>query len=201
MLHPAGIIFLLRRVDPAEPPGAFTGVVDVEWVPTSRWTAPTPSCTSTPGLGSPRPATSALGLGSPLQHLHRDWGSPLPHLRQDWAHRCNICTATGLTPPTSSPGLGSPCPHLRRDWAHPCHICTRTQVPLSWTEAAPSPVTVDWVSPPRDLLLVRPDCAVGIPVIINASSALGRGTVRFFVEVRANRHAAARLHVELSIVD
>ena len=168
MLHPAGIIFLLRRVDPAEPPGAFTGVVDVEWVPTSRWTAPTPSSTAAPGLGSPL---------------------------------CHICAGTGLTAATSAPGLGAPLPHLHRDWAHRCHICTRTQVPLSWTEAAPSPVTVDWVSPPRDLLLVRPDCAVGIPVIINASSALGRGTVRFFVEVRANRHAAARLHVELSIVD
>ncbi len=165
-------------------------------------------------------------LAGPRQHLRphlrRESAHPgLPHLRWDWAHRCNICAGTGRTAatsapglgsplqhlhrdwahPTSSPGLGSPCPHLRRDWAPPCHICTRTQVPLSWTEAAPSPVTVDWVSPPRDLLLVRPDCAVGVPVIINASSALGRGTVRFFVEVRANRHAAARLHVELSIVD
>ena len=32
------------------------------------------------------PATSALGLGSPLPHLHRDW-----------PHRCHICTGTGLT--------------------------------------------------------------------------------------------------------
>jgi hypothetical protein len=40
------------------------------------------------------------------------------------------CTGTGLTPPTSAPGLGSPLPHcprtgphrlphLRRGWAHP----------------------------------------------------------------------------------
>ena len=63
--------------------------------------------------------------------------TPVPHLHRDWAHRCHICTGTGLTPATSAPGLGSPlphlhrdwarsCPHLRRDWAHPCHICTGT---------------------------------------------------------------------------
>jgi hypothetical protein len=43
---------------------------------------------------------------------------------------CHICTGTGLTPPTSAPGLGSllspsapgprwPRPHVRQDWAHP----------------------------------------------------------------------------------
>ena len=26
--------------------------------------------------------------------------------RRDWAHRCHICTGTGLTPATSAPGLG-----------------------------------------------------------------------------------------------
>ena len=31
-----------------------------------------------------------------------------PHQRQDdWAHPCHICGGTGLTPPTSAPGLGS----------------------------------------------------------------------------------------------
>ena len=30
----------------------------------------------------------------------------------------HICTGTGLTPPTSAPGLGSPLPHLHRHWAH-----------------------------------------------------------------------------------
>jgi hypothetical protein len=34
--------------------------------------------------------------------------SPLPHLHQDWAHPSHICTRTGLTPPTSAPGLGAP---------------------------------------------------------------------------------------------
>jgi hypothetical protein len=38
----------------------------------------------------------------------------------------HIGAGTGLTPPTSAPGLGSPRPHLRRDWAHPAHICART---------------------------------------------------------------------------
>ena len=43
------------------------------------------------------PPTSALGLGSPLPHLHRDWAQP-----------SHACTGTGLTPPTSAPGLGTP---------------------------------------------------------------------------------------------
>jgi hypothetical protein len=29
-----------------------------------------------------------------------------PHLPRDWAHPCHICPGTGLTPPTSAPGLG-----------------------------------------------------------------------------------------------
>jgi hypothetical protein len=45
------------------------------------------------------PATSALGLGSPLPHLHWDWARP-----------CHICTGTGLAPATSALGLGSPPP-------------------------------------------------------------------------------------------
>ena len=40
-----------------------------------------------------------------------------PHLRRDWAHpaTCHICPSTGLTLPTSAPGLGSPRPNLHRD--------------------------------------------------------------------------------------
>ena len=67
---------------------------------------PTPA----PGLGSPH-ATYALGLGSPVPHLHRDW-----------ARLCHIGAGTGLTPATSAPELGSPLPHPRRDWARPRHI-------------------------------------------------------------------------------
>ena len=59
---------------------------------------------------------------------HHEAEAPRPHLH--W-------TRTGLTPPTSAPGLGSrlatsapglgsPRPHLHRDWAHPSHICTGT---------------------------------------------------------------------------
>jgi hypothetical protein len=29
----------------------------------------------------------------------------MPHLRWDWAHPAHICAGTGLTPPTSAPGL------------------------------------------------------------------------------------------------
>jgi hypothetical protein len=38
----------------------------------------------------------------------REVRAPLPHLHRDWAHPSHICTETGLTPPTSAPGLGSP---------------------------------------------------------------------------------------------
>jgi hypothetical protein len=61
-----------------------------------------------------------------LPHLRQDWTPHLPHLRWDSAHRFHICAGTGLTPPTTAPGLGSPLPHLCRDWAHPCHICAGT---------------------------------------------------------------------------
>ena len=43
-----------------------------------------------------------------------------PHLHRDWAHLSHICAATGLSPPTSAPGLGSPLPHLHLDLARPC---------------------------------------------------------------------------------
>ncbi len=44
-------------------------------------------------------------LGSPRQHLHRDW-----------AHPTHIYTGT----------CGPSVPHLHRDWAHPAHICAGT---------------------------------------------------------------------------
>jgi hypothetical protein len=43
-----------------------------------------------------RPPTPALRLGSPL-----------PHLQRNLAHPCHICAGTGLTPPTSAPGLST----------------------------------------------------------------------------------------------
>ena len=64
------------------------------------------ACHICPGTGRTT-ATSALGLGSPCPHLHRDWAHRCPH--RDWAHPAHVCAGTGLTPPTSAPGLGSPC--------------------------------------------------------------------------------------------
>jgi hypothetical protein len=43
--------------------------------------------------------------------------------------RAWVRAGTGLTAPTSAPGLGSPLPHLRRDWARPSHICAGTGLP------------------------------------------------------------------------
>ena len=51
-----------------------------------------------------------------------------PHLRQylGWAHPSHICAGTGLTPPTSAPGLGAPLPRLRRDRWHEVElVCER----------------------------------------------------------------------------
>jgi hypothetical protein len=38
-------------------------------------------------------------------------------LRWDWARPCHILARTGLTPPTSAPGLGLLLPQLHRGWA------------------------------------------------------------------------------------
>ena len=84
---------------------------------------------------------------------------PGPLLHWDWAHPCHIFTGTGLTAPTSAPGLGSrvptsapglgsrvptsalglgsPLPDLRRDWA--CGRC--------------------WVQPSRRLVTISPRAA------------------------------------------
>ncbi len=74
------------------------------------------------------------GIADPLRALEtsvRGPGSPLPHLLRDWAHPRDICTGTGLsrdisapagsglTPPTSAPGLDSTGAYLRRDCAVP----------------------------------------------------------------------------------
>jgi hypothetical protein len=44
------------------------------------------------------------------------------------AVRKRPCTASGLVPATSAPGLGSCLPHLHRDSARACHICTETRL-------------------------------------------------------------------------
>jgi hypothetical protein len=51
-----------------------------------------------------RPATSVLGLGSPLPHLHRDWARP-----------SQLGSWTVLTLPHLHQRLGPPLPHLQRD--------------------------------------------------------------------------------------
>jgi hypothetical protein len=67
-------------------------------------------------------------------------GSSLPHLRRDWAHPCHICAGTGLSPATSALRLGSALPHLHWDWAlctQPCRI--RAGTGLSPATSAPGP--------------------------------------------------------------
>ena len=58
------------------------------------------------------------GMGRRIRVVPFCLFAPLPHWRRDWAHRCHICTGTGLTPrhictgtgltaATSAPGLGA----------------------------------------------------------------------------------------------
>jgi hypothetical protein len=64
------------------------------------------------------PATSALGLGSPLPH--RDWAPPLRHRHRDWTHPCHIGTGTGPTPAT--PALAAARRLSRTQIATVCHM-------------------------------------------------------------------------------
>jgi hypothetical protein len=84
------------------------------------WARPCHICAGT-GLTA---ATSALGLGSPLPHLHWDWAHICHICTGTGLTAAHICTETGLTSATSAPGLGSPLPHLHWDWAQSWHICT-----------------------------------------------------------------------------
>jgi hypothetical protein len=96
-----------------------------------------------PLLTAVRPATSALGLRSPLPHLHRDWAHPCRICNGTGLAPVHICTGTGLTPATSAPGLGSALPHLHRDWALGLVPATRQRrgqfasVPCLLSRAAP----------------------------------------------------------------
>ncbi len=49
----------------------------------------------------------------------------LPRLRRDWAHPSHVCAGTGLTPPTSAPGLAGRSraavwPQGKRNWTVLC---------------------------------------------------------------------------------
>jgi hypothetical protein len=49
------------------------------------------------------PQWSVHGLDAPCAQSAPRLGSPRPHLHRDGAHRCHICTGTGLTAATSAP--------------------------------------------------------------------------------------------------
>ena len=74
--------------------GRFVGVL-----PQLRWDWAHP-CHILPLPGWFAPATSVLGLYSPLPHLHhREWAHPchtlpLPPLHRHWARPCRVCTGT-----------------------------------------------------------------------------------------------------------
>ena len=62
-------------------------------------------------------------------------GSSLPHLHQDLAHRCHICAGTGLTPPTSAPGLALSCSY-QKAWRYLVLIPLGVRYPLTAAPAA-----------------------------------------------------------------
>jgi hypothetical protein len=46
------------------------------------------------------------GMGRRIRVVPSCLFAPLPHWRRDWAHRCHICTGTGLTPRHICTGTG-----------------------------------------------------------------------------------------------
>jgi hypothetical protein len=82
----------------------------------------------------------------------------VPCLQPYCAHRCHICTGTGLAAATSAPELGSPLPHLHRDrlagWPTHCRSESQRATSLSRQAAADAPLR------PRGLAL-RPSAALG----------------------------------------
>jgi hypothetical protein len=78
--------------------------------PHSVFTHPVSHVDIFPTLAAQAGSTSRLGA----------WAHPLQVTSAPGLDAaCHICAGTGLTPPTSAPGLRSALPHLRRDWAHP----------------------------------------------------------------------------------
>jgi hypothetical protein len=71
-------------------------------------------------------ATSALGLGSSL-----------PHLRRDWAHPCHICTGTGPTAASSELGLWQVAP-TGKDVGRLRLLCRRELSHARWTRRTTS---------------------------------------------------------------
>ncbi len=59
------------------------------------------------GKSTPQPPSRATGQDKAVQGQGQGQGWSGAHLRRDWAHPAHICAGTGLTPPTSAPGLGS----------------------------------------------------------------------------------------------
>ena len=84
----------------------------------------------------------------------------VPCLQPYCAHRCHICTGTGLAAATSAPELRSPLPHLHRDrlagWPTHCRSESQRATSLSRQAAADAPLR------PRGLAL-RPSAALGGP--------------------------------------
>jgi hypothetical protein len=119
---------------PSRSPGADVAVPSRS--PSADVAVPSRSPSADVAVPSPSPSAdvaAASRLGCTLQDLQgpregvaqcavgvlATGAVPLPHLHRDWAHRCHICTGTGLTAATSARALGSPLPHLQCGWARP----------------------------------------------------------------------------------
>ena len=77
-----------------------------------------------------------------------------------------VFTGTGLTPPTSSPGLGSPIHICTRTGLTPAHICTRTgRAPATSAPGlgSPLPTSAPGLGSPSPLPHLRPDWVQPLP--------------------------------------
>ena len=75
----------------------------------SRWrnAGPLITCTAEGRPGAVCTHSSLQHGAQPLPHLYPDCARPSPHAHRDWVHHRHICTATGPSRATASPGLGA----------------------------------------------------------------------------------------------
>ena len=95
--------------------------------------APAQICTGTWGSPLPHPHWDSArpAYGSRWQHLHQDWVHPFHIRTENMAHPWSMFNETGLTPPTSSPGLN------RLTSSHFCTGTTRPPTAKRTVQIAP----------------------------------------------------------------
>ena len=113
-----------------------------------------------------RPLTVGCSFRRATTSSSRSGGAPLPHLHRDCAHPRHICTGTGLTLPTSAPGLRAPSPNPRTcpSLTASCHVAAVLQVGRGGRNQEYERVRGGNSSAAltRQLALVPPDCRLAL---------------------------------------